>query len=113
MKAQFVKGGDPKDTLRIGIESILWNANLAEDLSFNGVIYLVDDMNQTDEKLYKILKKIIKLGNKIKEEGDRILYKTELGFILSEESDYGNGYFCHISALPEIEKRLGRPINTE
>lgn len=113
MKAQFVRGEDPKNTLRIGIESILWNVNLAEDLSFNEVIYLVDDMNQTDEKLYKMIKKIIKLGNKIKKEGDRILYKTELGFILSEESDYGFGYFCHVSSLPEIEKRLGRPINTE
>ena len=112
MKAQFVRGEDPKNTLRIGVEAILWNANLDEGTP-DEVVYLVDDMNQTDEKLYKILKYSIKLGEKIKEEDDRILYETELGFILTEESDYGFGYFCHISSLPEIEKRLGRKINTE
>jgi hypothetical protein len=113
MKAQFVRGKDPKDTLRIGIESILWNANLEEDLSFDGVVYLVDDMNQSDEELYEMLKHLIEFGSIIKKEDDRILYKTELGPIISEENDYGAGYFCHISSLPEIEKRLGRKINTE
>jgi hypothetical protein len=112
MKAKFIRGKDPKDTLRIGIEAILWNADLWEGTP-KEVVYLYDEMNQHDEELYKLLKYFIKLGNKIKEEEDRILYRTELGPILTEESDVGLGYFCHISSLSEIEKRLGRKIITE
>jgi hypothetical protein len=112
MRAQFVKGKDPKNTLRIGIEAILWNADLEEGTP-EDVEFLYDSMNQADEELYKMLKYFIDLGDVIREEAGRTLYQTELGLILKDESDYGSGYFCHASSLSEIEKRLGRKIITE
>lgn len=113
MRAQFVRGKDPKNTLRIGIEAILWNANLDEGVP-EEVEYLYDDMNRADDELYELIKHSMNLGEIIREEEDnKTLYKTELGLILKHEGDYGSGYFCHISDLPEIEKRLGRKIITE
>jgi len=112
MRAQFVKGGNPKNILRIGIEAILWEANLEEGTP-EQVEYLYDEMNQFDYGLYEMLKYFIDLGDIIREEDDKTLYKTELGLILKDHGDYGDGYFCHISSLPEIEKRLGRKIITE
>lgn len=112
MRAQFVKGEISKNTLRIGVESILWNADLMENTP-DEVIYLYDEMNQFDNELYSMIKHFTELGDKIKDNDDRTLYKTELGLILMDHGDYGDGYFCHISSLPEIEKRLGRKIITE
>lgn len=112
MRAQFVRGEEPKDALRIGIESILWNADLEEGIQ-EDIVFLYDTMNQADYGLYKMLLHFIDSGDIIEETEDRVLYKTELGLMLKDEGGYGEGYFCHISSLPEIEKRLGRKIITE
>lgn len=112
MRAQFVRGKDPKNTLRIGIEAILWNADFEEGVP-DDIVFLYDNMNQADEEVFKMLKYFTDLGDIIKEGEDKVLYQTELGLILKDKGDYGDGYFCHISSLPEIEKRLGRKIISE
>lgn len=121
MRARFVRGNNVKKSLTLGVEEILWQADLSEGETDN-VKFLDDDMNQNDPELIEMLNHFIKMGDKIRqqegedEEGSEMpktLYRTELGFILTQNTDYGDVYFCHISSLPEIEERLGRPIKKD
>lgn len=114
MEAQFVRGKDPKQTLDIGISSILWNFNFEDFENFpdqTGVVILDDTSNQKNLELIKYLDSLRKKQPPVKsrddEYGEFRLYLTEIGPLLIVDNGYDLMYVCHESSLPEIEKKVG------